>query len=1639
MSEKSNLFNRLTKLFRSGPVIKRNVRNITAQRGSTAVEVFKKAHSDVYNATLSAYGAFDRMCLDLDTKIAVPGKEKFLTLRQLMELYPNGEQFVVYAFDHETNSVVPAWAHHPRSSGVRKTVKVTFDDGTFLVCTPDHPCMLRDGTFKDAGELEVGQSMARFDSQKNFFCHLTITSIEPWLEVETGDLTVDGYENFATDTIIVHNSRYSDFSEMESCISGDTLIAVPNGYITIKELSEKYDNDEIFIVYSYDHSKQQIVPAYGKQARKTVTAETVKITFDSGKTLICTPDHRVMRRDGTYCEAIELQPGDSMMPFYRRNLFSKTRKENDDHYRWIYTMNREESTVKNGWIAEHKLIAEWAANRKMLSNEEVHHINFIKYDNRPENLLIMDGKEHRAYHSKFLNEKKWSEDNKEWINKFRANHSKFMQDHNPATRKDITFELILNLCDRYGFNLYGLQRRLDCSLTPIYNRLESNGFSTFEEFAKAYDPNWRNNGHNNEKENNPRYDKNLTFIDVANHYKQGITLQQLADTLQTTPMKINYRLKHQGYRSWTDFKENFVNHKVVSVEKHETIDLYDLTVDGYKNYATDSIIVHNTPEICSALDIYAEETVSPDEHGKVLHVYSDNRKIHELLTHLFYDVLNVEFNLVMWVRNLPVHKDTIIPLLDGTDVTIESIAKRMQEEPDWQPWVHSVQDGTNRTVPGRINWCGLTRKDAQLVRVWLDDGSYLDCTPDHRFTMRNGAAKEAQHLKAGESLMPFYRKISSRSEGAAMDGYEQVYDARTNRYVYTHRRVAEILKEGILKNGRHMTTRHVVFNKRNNVPSNLDSIEKLSAFLDRLEDGKEFQSSFPVRQSMISTKSSSSKENLSQKNQNKDGFAALNHKVERIEWLKESSDVYCMEVLGPNNEHDRHRFMTLSNRILDDGSVVTNGSGICLENCKYGDFFLFNDINPDYGVINAYPISISEIEREEGYDPNDPAAVRFRWATQGNQLLENWQISHFRLLGNDAFLPYGSSVLEGARRIWRQLILIEDAMLVYRVIRAPERRVFYIDVGNVPPEEVANYLEQVQTSLKRNQIVDRKTGKVDLRYNPLSVEEDFFLPVRGGESGTKIDTLAGGQNTAAIEDVQYIQNKLFAALKIPKAYIGYDADIGCLTEDTKIPLLDGRTLTIKELVDEHESGKINWIYSFDSKGSPKPGRINKAWLSKRTKELCLVKLDNGQTVSCTPNHPFMLHDGSYLRADELRDGESLMSLRIDASLKTNHSSQKNWEHFENFDDDWTSDCFFLNQNKVVYVEFLNFDEPIDVYDLEIEGWHNFTLDAGIVVHNSKATLSQEDIRFSRTIQRIQKTVISELNKLAQIHLYCHGYDGEDLADFELHLSNPSTVAQMQKLEIIRTRFEIAGAAPEGSVNRAWIQKNVLGLTDAEIEEVRTGRIADKKSDLELEAVTADGEGKKEDTVADEAGGGGLGGLLGVSEEEEGEDLTAGDAKMGDLILGLPISPSASVQTKQQHNYNEADELIDISSLSILDANAPLKADAAIRAQSIEEERNAFGEEMPKKKVRRKGKRLRTAMPDLLGMVNHERSRDSLKDPFGRTTEPSKLIDESSFAPPRITFDLVRTLNKMSNVMGMSKKQNALLTESEGEGDPDGEA
>jgi len=521
--------------------------------------------------------------------------------------------------------------------------------------------------------------------------------------------------------------------------------------------------------------------------------------------------------------------------------------------------------------------------------------------------------------------------------------------------------------------------------------------------------------------------------------------------------------------------------------------------------------------------------------------------------------------------------------------------------------------------------------------------------------------------------------------------------------------------------------------------------------------------------------------------------------------------------------------------------------------CKYGDFFLFNDVSPEYGVINAYPIPITEIEREEGYDKNDPSAVRFRWITQGNTILENWQISHFRLLGNDAFLPYGSSVLEAARRIWRQLILIEDAMMVYRVIRSPERRVFYIDVGNVPPEDVANYVEQAKQSLKMNKVVGSAKGGVDLRYNPMAVDEDYFIPVRGGDSGTKIDSLSGGSNTSAIEDVEYIQKKLFAALKVPKAYLGYDEEVG-----------------------------------------------------------------------------------------------------------------------------------------------------------------------------SKATLAQEDIRFSRSIARIQKTIIAELNKLAMIHLYAHGFDGEDLLEFSLSLSNPSSLAQQQKLSIIEQKFSIASAAPEGMVSKTWIYQNIFGFNKDTIESIQTDLIREKLEGMEVENAGTESDG-------DDAGG-----------DDAGGDLFAGDNISGQLLANdtdTKIIPQLGETDNMYEDEDIDDEYIDLSKISDSIGDGSIKVDNTAKG--------VFGNKINQGRDRSvKFGAGDLHMPDMHGMVSNKRSQDSMNDPYDSSwvrnwakrdqmeTKQRKIADlivgmDSQIKDkipetikPSMSYDTQKMLEKMNSKLGIRK----LMTE-----------
>ena len=1241
-------------------------------------------------------------------------------------------------------------------------------------------------------------------------------------------------------------ARYNDY-----CFAPNTLVYTTAGTFTIKELTEKYAPGERFFVYAYDYEDDQIkiAPAHSPRVAKGgVLQACVDVILDDGTTITVTADHKFVLRDGTTCDAGELIAGQSLMPFYKRDLMNSG-------YQWIYKGKK-----RNGWQTEHRMVAEYF-HGPLKDNEVVHHNDFVASNNHITNLRVMTDADHRHLHAQLNNTQKFGKSNKA--------HSKWMKKYNPQRRKDITFKKILDTaieCDfvmshvktilnvdanaikrrlrEHGIanwitlkeNRVDIQKfvthlniehetrspefdeimisaheartldelafKLCCTRNAIYRRITAHGYknwSHLKEFlgqGKAYAG----------KKKGPECDPSLTYQMICSAYKNGMTRHDLADSVGSTINKVMTRLQNEGFNSYVRWTNAFENHKVVSVSHSSQQHIvYNVTVEHYHNLAVGGINNKNaqafviatqsemeyTPEIASALNIYADEATSQDDKGTVLHVYSENPKIKQLLDELFYDTLNINFELNLWVRHL----------------------------------------------------------------------------------------------------------------------------------------------------------------------------------------------------------------------------------------------------------------------------------------VKYGDFFAFLDVAPDHGVIAAFPIPVNQIEREEGYDPSDPLAFRFRWTTMGNKALEAWQVAHFRLTGNEAFLPYGSSVLESSRRIWRQLILAEDAMLVYRVVRSPERRVFYIDVANVPTDEIPSYLEAARDRLRSNIVIDNQTGRTDLRYNPLPIDMT-----------------------------------------------------------TPIPLLDGRVIPISELADEFAQGKENWVYSVqDNSLQIVPGKVSWCGKNYTAERMIKVLLDDDSWAYTAPEHPFMLRDGSSKRADMLQHGDRLMPFYTKQStledgwnvqgyptiynprsgkyelvhrLVANNALCKQREqvraevdwlvnnnlvvHHKNFDsnnaspnnlqwmgnvDHWKhhamlghdnfvnynrstekriatrknnvernsvaamawyngselhkqhnenrsrgqkkawadaakssirkramrvefDDCVwsalrdgvglgiietqndaiqYVNENLidhlltfntstklrnnrkitkplfkgrlndagfndfaafkssyknhcVVQIEEVN--EQRDVYCMTVVGPHgeddrhnfailtfrndNAQLKDGVIVLNSvdedyfiptrgsesgtrietlpggtnvtaiedvqylqgklfaalqvpkaylgydealssKATLAQEDIRFSRTINKIQRTLLSELNKIASIHLYVNGFTDEGLLDFELQLSNPSTIAQQQRLEIHRTMFDIAGIAPEGVVSIPWIQKNIFKFSDVQIRQIREQQQADIEWQKKLEDIGAAAE------VGGASGGGGGGG------------------------------------------------------------------------------------------------------------------------------------------------------------------------------------
>ena len=354
--------------------------------------------------------------------------------------------------------------------------------------------------------------------------------------------------------------------------------------------------------------------------------------------------------------------------------------------------------------------------------------------------------------------------------------------------------------------------------------------------------------------------------------------------------------------------------------------------------------------------------------------------------------------------------------------------------------------------------------------------------------------------------------------------------------------------------------------------------------------------------------------------------------------------------------------------------------------CKYGDFFLKLEIAEKFGVYNVIPYTAFHIERMEGMDRENPNEIKFRFdpdgisasdsgyysvPNQGNMpnsiVFDNYEMAHFRLLTDMNFLPYGRSYIEPARKLFKQYVLMEDAMLIHRIVRAPEKRIFYMNVGAIPPNEVDAFMEKTLSKLKRTPHVDEKTGEYNLRYNMQNLLEDYYIPVRGNDSSTKIES-ANGLQWDGIEDVNYLRDKLFAALKVPKAFMGYD---------------------------------------------------------------------------------------------ENTDG--------------------------------------------------------------------------------KATLAAQDIRFARTIERIQRIVISELYKIALVHLYTQGYREEQLANFTLSLTTPSIIYDQERVALMKEKMDLAAQMTETNLFPTdFIYDHLFHLSEDQYDDFRDLIREDAKRKFRIDQIEAEG-------------------------------------------------------------------------------------------------------------------------------------------------------------------------------------------------------
>ena len=1609
MSKK--LFSDLGQMFASNPIIRTKLVNKNISMRGSAMKVLKDVST--FYMTMMANQSYDRFaryadyCVTGDTIIATPEFEcGFATIEQLLEKYPNGERFLVYGYNSETQKIEACYAHHPRYVKTDKVIDIILDDDSKVTTTPDHKFMKRDGEPILAIDLENGMSLMPFykSKDKNGYWNIKLNNSK--------ERSHDGEHRLVAETAYRKIEKGEDVHHINS-IRFDNR---PQNLKIISRVEHLLEHDHLFTKeYAIEYNKEKWADKeyrerFGKEhsnfmtehnpAKSNVTFEDIKISAEKNDWL----RFRVLKDLNISKTALENRLLDNK--FYNWNEFC----------------------AANGI----KRINSQPVPRKILSLEQ------IKEKTLPHSSLKNVSEDLNVSHSFVKKILKINGYNSfgEFKEKIFYNHKvKMIVDENKVRKvynltTDLgNFAIITNLkkTQQNGVVIFNCEMESLGELSAALN-IYADECTTLDEQGRMIVV----------KTDDKKIQQILEefFISTLNvnanlwHWTRNmckygdyfmlnniIEGEGIVNTLmmpvnevireegfnKDNPFAVRYRWQTRGNSDIEPFeishfrltgRENFLPYgqcqkngmitttygikELKNIVKGDEIISLDL-ITKKKVGAKVLDKIDSGVKQCYKVRTRHNETSMTEEHKSLVvrdkkfeYVYTKDLKIGDLL------VISKEHNIE---QQIPIDKTLPEKCYNGSWKNINNI-------PDF-----------------------VDAEFAQLYGFMVGDG----------WITRNINVSIA--LGEYPELNQFYEKILSKYSGKKIRHTQSMRTIKENSASL----VGSIMLSTILERMGFVGNCHT---KR--IPEWVfrAPIDIKKAFLQGLfdADGSAFTDKW---------------------NCTRYSFELANEELIK--------DIKCLiQCLG-------YKSGKICSR--DRRDVVSYAYGNLVKKSQPSYYFYYfeskneqvkkHDSGLDLdGFVTEPIISIEDDGEHETYD-----------------IYVDHPDHNFIING----IVVHNSVIEPARRPWRQLILLEDSMLVYRIVRAPERRVFNIEMGAASPEEEPLIIEKFRSNVTQQSIVD-SAGRVEQRFNPMDMATDYYLPMRGG-LGSKIEMLPGGAFNGDIDDVEYIQKKLIASLHIPRAFLGFEEAL-CLNSSTKISTFDDTSkvgyLTPENIKERLANGEKVYVYSSTEDGEPRVGEVTWCDKTKIADKLYKITLDNDKSFECTDNHPIMMRDGSYKRADEVRPGDSCMPLydRLSAGScyvkgykqiynnkskrweyvhrfvpkqllgesaiegkyihhidfnklnnkienlkpmtpsehmsmhaklakhlmtedcrdklravmatpeyrkKTSESAKKSWEgrddrrqivaennvkhgkrekmqaaYYKKYEDDpdwmkriqaerkierpkldvmtkliseeyltldqisakvgcspqyvleavrengysgWLDFCkkngvhrmkkcysfnikdlkevatqcatkkefydksggsrgsienffkkqgidfneWFKNRNynhKVISVEIVDYNDW--VWDLHVPGYNNFALEAGVFVHNSgKATLAQEDIRWGRTVQRVQRALVGELTRLAMIHLYSKGITNEDdLANFELSLTNPSNLSILQRMEVWGKKLEVSRAALDSGLPNQWVQEQLFGFTKEEFENNKKQRLDDAVFEAMIEKAKA---------------------------------------------------------------------------------------------------------------------------------------------------------------------------------------------------------